>query len=92
MASHASVCGWLNPGVLRDGLSSESGAYVGSSVRITTKAVEPALRNEFWREVTRPVFETIPTGEDRTIPLEGSLAPRAVGGLLIGPDQLQRTA
>ncbi len=56
---------------------------MGSSVRITTKAVDADQRTEFWREVTRPVFETI--AEDRAIPLEGSLAPRPVGGLLIGP-------
>ncbi|MBN3817059.1 helix-turn-helix domain-containing protein [Paraburkholderia sp. Se-20369] len=51
---------------------------------ISTDAVEPGLRNDFWREVTRPVFETTPLGDGANAALEGTIQSRPVGELLMG--------
>ncbi|PCE29934.1 helix-turn-helix domain-containing protein [Burkholderia ubonensis] len=51
---------------------------------ICTDAVEPGLRNDFWREVTLPVFDTTPLDDDANAVLEGSIQSRLVGELLIG--------
>lgn len=52
---------------------------------LSTDFVESDLRAEFWREVTRPFFETTPHPDDCNASLEGSLKSRAIGSLLIGP-------
>ncbi|AOK57278.1 hypothetical protein WT15_27860 [Burkholderia stagnalis] len=51
---------------------------------ISTDAVEPGLRNDFWREVTLPVFETTPLGDGANATLAGTIQSRPVGGLLMG--------
>ncbi|WP_205794183.1 helix-turn-helix domain-containing protein [Burkholderia sp. Ac-20353] len=51
---------------------------------ISTDAVEPCLRNDFWREVTFPVFDTTPVDGTTSTPLCGAIHSRPVGGLLIG--------
>ncbi|WP_082601945.1 helix-turn-helix domain-containing protein [Phenylobacterium sp. Root700] len=55
------------------------------SVFITTEQVEPEHRNDFWREVTRPAFETRAVDDQSPLQLEGSLIAHAVGALIIGP-------
>lgn len=65
-----------------------------NGVFLSTDQVEPELRTEVWREITRSVFETTPTPDSTDATLEGSLGSLAVGSLLIGPtsfnDQLYR--
>jgi len=51
---------------------------------ISTDAIEPALRDEYWREVTRPFCETSPASTDGTATLEGSMRLRHLGGLTLG--------
>ncbi|RQS68456.1 helix-turn-helix domain-containing protein [Burkholderia sp. Bp8963] len=51
---------------------------------ISTDAVEPCLRNDFWREVTSPIFDTTPVDGTTNTPLFGTIRSRPVGGLLIG--------
>lgn len=50
---------------------------------LTTDLVEPQLRTDAWREITRPLFETTPPVKQT--PLEGSLRSMSVGEILIGP-------
>jgi AraC-like DNA-binding protein len=52
---------------------------------LSTDLVEPCLRTEAWREITRPFFQTSVCPELGADSLEGSLTSRAVGTLLIGP-------
>ncbi|MGH8157708.1 MAG: helix-turn-helix domain-containing protein [Rhodanobacter sp.] len=52
---------------------------------VSTELFEPSLRDEAWREITRPFFDVTPgTGVDE-ITLEGSLKSQPIGTLLIGP-------
>ncbi|MGZ2746357.1 helix-turn-helix domain-containing protein [Burkholderia stagnalis] len=51
---------------------------------ISTDAVEPGLRNDFWREVTLPVFETTPLGNGASATLAGTIRSRPVGERLMG--------
>lgn len=53
------------------------------SLFLSTDMVEPAKRNEFWREVGRPMFEISPGASDDT-PLEGMIQTHALGSLMIG--------
>lgn len=50
---------------------------------LTTDVVDPQLRTDAWREITRPLFDTSPRLK-KTL-LEGSLTSRSIGGILIGP-------
>lgn len=52
---------------------------------LSTDLVRSDLRTEYWREITRPFFETTQHPEDSKTTLEGSLTSRAIGSLLIGP-------
>lgn len=54
-------------------------------VFLSTDQVQPDLRTEVWREVTRSVFETTAVPGSDAPTLEGSLASLALGSLLIGP-------
>jgi len=57
---------------------------------LSTDLVEPGLRNDLWREITRPFFETTPdTAHGETI-LAGSVTSRALGTLLVGPTGFNR--
>lgn len=51
---------------------------------ISTDAIEPALRDEYWREVTRPFCETSRVSAADTATLEGSMRLRHLGGLTLG--------
>jgi AraC-like DNA-binding protein len=53
-------------------------------VCISTDFVEADERSDFWREVTRPVFEALPLAGDRHLPLQGSIRSRVIGSLLVG--------
>ncbi len=57
---------------------------------LSTEMVEPRLRNDLWREISRPFFETMPCPDEPKAVLEGSLRSRAVGSLLIGPTSFNR--
>ena len=52
-------------------------------VSISTDLVEDRLRSDFWREVTRPFYETTPLIGSES-PLEGTIKSRQVAGLQIG--------
>lgn len=52
---------------------------------LSTDMVEPRLRTEAWREITRPFFQTTHHPGFSAPWLEGSLVSHAVGTLLIGP-------
>lgn len=52
---------------------------------LSTEMVDPGVRTELWREVTRSFFETVPSGDNDKAPLEGSIRSLALGSLLIGP-------
>lgn len=50
---------------------------------LSTNLIEPRLRNDYWREITRPLFDTrLPDGSNDAT-LEGSISSRLVGELLI---------
>ena len=55
-----------------------------TDILISTDAVEPALRNDYWREVTRPFCDTTPVADDKTATLEGTMRIRTVAGLTLG--------
>lgn len=52
-------------------------------VYVSTSMVDAEQRSDFWREVTRPIFDVVSSdaGEPR---LEGSVRLRAVGSMLVG--------
>lgn len=51
---------------------------------ISTEAIEPALRNEYWRDVTRPFCETTLPSLEMPATLEGSMRLRHLGALTFG--------
>lgn len=51
---------------------------------ISTDAIEPSLRNEYWREVTRPFCDTTPLSTAKQALLEGTMRIRHLGGLTLG--------
>lgn len=55
------------------------------AILLSTDLVEPDLRTEVWREITRPFFETTQHPGGTETQLEGSLRSQAIGSLLIGP-------
>lgn len=55
-----------------------------TDILISTDAVEPSLRNDYWREVTRPFCETTLTAGDAAATLEGTMRIRTVAGLTLG--------
>lgn len=59
-------------------------------VFLSTDMVEPGLRNEVWREIARPFFETTQPAGDKNATLEGSIRSRMVGTLLTGPTSFNR--
>ena len=59
-------------------------------VSISTDCVEVSDRSDFWREVTRPLVETLPFHEDRHLPLHGSISSRMVGPLQVGSASFNR--
>ena len=63
---------------------------MADEVLLSTDFVEPSLRDEVWREITKPYFETTQRAEDGDIALEGSVLSRSVGTLLTGPTTFNR--
>lgn len=63
---------------------------VTDDVCISTEFVDADERSDLWREVTRPLVETLPVAEDRHLPLHGSIRSRAIGELLIGATSFNR--
>lgn len=57
---------------------------------LSTEMIDPDLRTEAWRDITRPFFDTSHIDPDQKSPLEGSLRSRALGSLLIGPTTFNR--
>lgn len=51
---------------------------------ISTAMVEVDARSDFWREATRPVFDTSPLSPDSKEPLEGTISSRPLGSMIIG--------
>jgi len=62
---------------------------MADDVFISTAMVETRERNDFWREATRPIFDTT-LPEDSTSFLEGTIRSRSVGSLLIGSSSFNR--
>ena len=59
-------------------------------ISISTDLVPGHLRNEFWREVSRPLLEVSPPSDDPMATLEGSITSHAVGSLLLGVTTFNR--
>lgn len=57
---------------------------MADEVFISTAMVETDVRTDFWRQVTKPVFDTSLFSEDSDGPLEGTIRSRPLGSLLIG--------
>ncbi len=55
-----------------------------SETFISTDAIEHSLRNEYWRDVTRPFCDTTLASTDQAATLEGTMRLRHVGGLTLG--------
>jgi len=53
-------------------------------VLVSTDLVEDSLRVDFWREVTRPFYETTPLIGSESPQLEGTIRSRQVAGLWLG--------
>ncbi|WP_179403190.1 helix-turn-helix domain-containing protein [Burkholderia guangdongensis] len=51
---------------------------------ISTDSVEPEQRNDFWREVTRPVCDTTLAPLDADATLQGTIRTRPLGELVLG--------
>ncbi len=51
-------------------------------IHLSTDQIEPALRNEFWRAVHRPIFDVAPANEGDE--LRGSVTAHPIGSLTIG--------
>ncbi len=54
-----------------------------TDILISTDTIEPALRNDYWREVTRPFCDTTPMAGGAAT-LEGTMRIRTVAGLTLG--------
>jgi AraC-like DNA-binding protein len=51
---------------------------------ISTDGIAPSLRNDYWREVTRPFCDTTVVSSDKGATLEGTMRIRHLGGLTLG--------
>lgn len=58
-------------------------------ISLSTEAVEPALRGEFWREIARPLFQVAPL-DSPTAELHGAFSSQPVGELTIGSIRFNR--
>jgi len=57
---------------------------ISSETFISTDAIEHSLRDEYWRDVTRPFCDTTLASTDGKATLEGTMRLRHVGGLTLG--------
>lgn len=55
---------------------------MAEEIFISTKLVEVEQRSDLWREITRPLFDTVPAPDSRESHLEGSIRARPIGSLL----------
>lgn len=53
-------------------------------VLVSTDLVDVEHRSDFWREATKPFFETTPVSDDQVVPLKGSICSRPLGSILMG--------
>ncbi len=56
---------------------------VDDEIFISTEMVEVGDRTDFWREITKPLFEASPFPDDKGRPLQGLVRSRSVGSLVI---------
>ena len=63
-------------------MAASGGISVQDGIYLSTDEIEPALRNEFWRAVHRPIFDVAPASEGDQ--LRGSVTARPIGSLTIG--------
>lgn len=63
---------------------------VAEEVVLSTEMVEPGLRSDLWREISRPFFEAMACSGETGAMLEGSVHSRTVGSLLVGPTSFNR--
>ncbi|MCA0276862.1 MAG: helix-turn-helix domain-containing protein [Proteobacteria bacterium] len=54
------------------------------AVLLSTDLVEPELRTDYWRDVTRPLFDTRPIAGSPQPALEGAFTTRMIGPMLVG--------
>lgn len=54
------------------------------AVLLSTDLVEPELRSDYWRDVTRPLFDTRPVTDSPQPALEGAFVTRMIGPMLVG--------
>lgn len=59
-------------------------ANAADEVFVSTDLVEAGIRDDFWREVTRPFYETTPLAGSDSQQLEGAIRAREVAGLWMG--------
>lgn len=60
------------------------GVNLIDEVLVSTDLVEDSLRSDFWREVTRPFYETTPLPGSENPQLEGAIRSRQAVGLWFG--------
>lgn len=58
-------------------------AKSGQDVIISTDFVEERLRNDFWREASRPFYETTPIPGSKSGRLEGAIRSREIAGFTL---------
>ncbi len=59
---------------------------------LSTDLVEPGLRDDLWRSLSQPFFETTQREDADAPTLEGSVRSRPLGSLLIGPTSFNQQA
>jgi len=65
-------------------MANNRGANSIDEVVVSTDLVEGRLRSDFWREVTRPFYETTPLAGSESPLLEGTIRSRQAAGLWFG--------
>lgn len=65
-------------------------------IQVSTNMVDPAYRTEYWRDVTRPLFDSLPIADSFDQTLEGSYKvklfnPLMIGQAKFGPQQFSRS-
>ncbi|PJO48245.1 helix-turn-helix domain-containing protein [Brucella pituitosa] len=63
------------------GDDNHSKAAMNEEILVSTNMVEESLRSDFWREASRPFYETTPIIGSNGGPLEGTIKSREVAGL-----------
>lgn len=58
-------------------------------LQVSTDLVEPAQRTDYWRDVTRPLFDCLPSDSERHRMLEGAYGTQLVGSVITGYARFQ---